>query len=201
MRVASAALLALGTLAAGQPDRPGHGASDAEIERVLAVARGDAAARAAFHRAYGLEIEHPVVERIEIVTERRRLALIAEARLAAGDWAFARGLWRAREALRPWRRKVAIVGRLRFPPQNAYVLAPPLDLDLIGRAGRLPRLALEGATVFGLGTGAPNERLPVAGATVEALFDADVADTAREVVLRADGVELVRLALDVSRQP
>jgi hypothetical protein len=46
------------------------------------------------------------------------------ARIAIGDPLFTQGTLRAEEALRPWRRKVAIVARFAFPVNNAYTIPP-----------------------------------------------------------------------------
>ena len=54
------------------------------IEAVLAVARGPEAGRAAFHAPYILKASDPLVERIEVITERRRVALLAAERIALG---------------------------------------------------------------------------------------------------------------------
>lgn len=173
-----------------------------EIEAVLAVARGDAAGRARFHAPYLVPVTHPTLERIEVITERRRLLLIAQEKLAGGDRLFAFGTLRAEEALRPWRGRLAVTAHLRFPPQNAYVMAPPVEVRLRGAGGDVPRLTSASETVFGLASGVPGAAQPVAGATGEARYD-DTAATraAREVVVLVDGRELARVAVDLSRMP
>jgi hypothetical protein len=170
------------------------------IESALKIARGTEAERVAFHRPYIFVTAAGALDMIEAVTEVRRLVQIAEARIAVGDQTFASGTLSAQEALRPWRRRLAIVARLRFPPQNAYVMAPPVDVTLHRAAGEVPRLDLRSESRFALGTGAPNERLPVVGGVTEAIFDAAlVGQGSATVVVRLEGRELGRTTIDFGR--
>lgn len=196
--VTSVAGLAGGALVRGA----GADLTPSEIEAVLAVARGDAAGRARFHAPYIVSLTHPTLERVEVVTERRRLLLIAEEKLAGGDRLFAFGTLRAEEALRPWRGRLTIAAHLRFPPQNAYAMAPPVEVRLRGAGGDVPRLTTASETILGLASGVAGAALPVVGAKGEARFD-DTSATraAREAVVLLDGRELARVAVDLSRMP
>jgi hypothetical protein len=174
--------------------------SPADIETALKVARAPEATRAAFHARYVFASNHPTVERIEVVTERRRVVLLAESRIAGGDHLFAHGTRAASEALRPWRGRVSVIARLRFHPQNTYVMAPPIDLSVRDNTGDVPRVDLRIETMLALSSGVSGERLPVVGAVAEAMFAAGaIGQATRTAVVRMDGVELARLAIDFSR--
>jgi hypothetical protein len=191
-------LLSLATATAAAIDLQ---VSDNDIEAILKIARGPESGRAAFHAPYVIVLRDPVVERIEVVTELRRLMLIAESRVASADHLFLHGTLRASEALRPWRGRISVIARLHFPAQNAYVLAPPLDLTLAGEDGTVPRLDFRGETLFGLGAGdaAP---LPVVGAVAEAAFRASaIGQAVGTVTVRMNGRELVQVPVDFSRLP
>jgi hypothetical protein len=141
-----------------------------------------------------------MVERIEVVTERRRLVMIAESKIAAGDHLFSHGTLRATEAMRPWRGRVSVIARLRFPQQNAYVMAPPVDVAI----PNVPRLDLKAETLFGLSgfglSAGDSSPLPVTGASAEAAFLTSViGQTRRVVVVTMEGRELARVAIDFSR--
>jgi hypothetical protein len=172
--------------------------STADIESVLTIVRGSDAERAAFHAPYLFGAADPVIERIEVITERRRVALLAEARIAQGDPLFARGTLRAEEALRPWRRKVMLVARFTFPPLNAYSLAPPVDIALDDPT--VPRLEMKGETLFALPGGRAGQALPVVGAVGEALFDAAaIGQTSHTMVVRLGDRQTARLTIDFGR--
>jgi hypothetical protein len=169
----------------------------AEMERVLAIARGPETAREAFHAPYRFEAALPV-ESIEVITERRRLALIAAERIALGDPLFTRGTLRAEEALRPWRRRVAIAVRFAFPPNNAYTLAPPIDIALTGGESRLLDSTAE--TLFAMPPSPPGRPQPVVGARGEAIFDATtLAQATRTLVVTLGPQEVARVTIDFSR--
>ena len=178
-----------------------------QIEAALKIARGDERTRAPFHRAYMVPVNDPSIERIEVITEFRRLVLIAEARIAGGDHLFAQGTREASEALRPWRGRVSLVAHLRFHPQNAYVMGPPIDVSVDGPSGRMPRLDLRSESTLGLAprpvsptpTVAP-QSLPLISASAEAVFDAaTIGQATRSVVVQLHGAEPVRATVDFSR--
>jgi hypothetical protein len=172
--------------------------SQQDMEQVLTIARGTEAARDAFHAPYLLDTRDPTLDRLELITERRRLAFIAAERIAIGDPLFTRGTLRAEEALRPWRRKVAIAARLGFPVNNAYTIAPPVDVSLTG--GPAQRLDLKSETLFAVPSTNPAQPVPVVGARGEALFDAvSLARASRTIVVRLGDREIARVAVDFSR--
>ena len=170
------------------------------IEAALSLARDSEAARAAFHRRYTFAANDATVERIEVITETRRLVQTAEARLAGGDRLFGSGARAAQEALRQWRGRVAVLARLRFHPQNTYVTVPSIAITLHTPAGDVRPLETHSEPVLSLPSGTRGERLPVLGASAEALFDAAaVGQMSRTVVVQLDDKELVRLPVDFGR--
>ena len=172
--------------------------SQQDMEQILTIARGTEAVRNAFHAPYLLSTDDPTLERLEVITERRRLAFIAAERIAIGDPLFTRGTLRAEEALRPWRRKVAIAARFGFPVNNAYTVAPPVDISLTG--GPAPRLDLKSETLFALPSTNPAQPVPVVGARGEALFDAvSLARASRTIVVRLGDREIARVPVDFSQ--
>src|SRR5436190_15254821 len=62
--------------------------TQAEMERALTTGRAFDAERARFHQPYVLAINDPTVERIEIITEFRRVVLFAEEQIRQGDHMF-----------------------------------------------------------------------------------------------------------------
>jgi hypothetical protein len=170
----------------------------ADIEAVLAAVRGPAAALAAFHAPYIVPVPDPEIERLEVITERRRLALLAEARIAQGDPLFARGTLPAEEALRPWRRRVSVTARFRFAAQNAYTLAPPIDIAVIDSP--VARLEMRGETLFALPSGIAGQSVPVVGAVGEARFDAAaIGQGEHTIVVRLGNREAARIRIDFGR--
>ena len=87
------------------------------------------------------------------------------------------------------------------------MLAPPVDLALVGPSGPVPQQALRSSTLFGVGplalsadprTGVTGERLPVAGAEVVADYAATpLARLTPTLVIRTAGKELVSRPIDL----
>src|SRR5919204_3007089 len=95
-----------------------------ELQRAIKIGSGADADRARFHAAYivPLRSADPQIERLEVLTEFRRVVIEAEDRLRKGDHMFGAG--QASIAIRPWHDKVTLVLRLRFHPQNVLVAVP-----------------------------------------------------------------------------
>ena len=145
-----------------------------------------------------MELDDPELDRVEIVTERRRLALLAAERIAMGDPLFTRGTLRAEEALRPWRRRVAITASFKFPVNNAYTLSPPVDISLVG--GFAQRYESRTDTQFAIDSGVAGRPAPVVGARAEAVFDAvRIARESRTIVVRLGDREVFRRLVDFDR--
>jgi len=149
----------------------------AELRRADAVARSSDAERQRFHAAY--IFDHPsssstetlaVVERIEVVTEFRRAVMAGESRLRLGDHMF--GLAVLEHAVAPWRGRLAIRADLKFHPQNVLISVPAYEIVLgTGGADLVEPIDTTRAPVYAL-LGKDEKGGPLAGATVEASFDA-----------------------------
>jgi hypothetical protein len=174
--------------------------TETQIERALELSRSDEKTRRVFHEPYVMDTHHPTVARVEVITELRRLVLLAEEHVARGDLLFTRGTREASDALRPWKDKVSIATTIRFDPRNAYVLAPPVDISLLTPSGEVPRLDQRSRSLFG--TGDAGGRLPVVGAEADADFSANmIARVAATMVVRAEGKDIARIPVDFSRLP
>ena len=108
--------------------------SGSDLERALALSRSRDAERQQFHRRYITELSDPVVTQVEIVTDFRRVVMIAEEHVLHGDWMFTRGVRAAEEAIKPTRGTVTIRAQVRFNPLNTFIEAPPYKLAM-GRPG------------------------------------------------------------------
>ena len=171
----------------------------ADIQRATELARfpHTDADRAQFHKRYTIVVNSPVVEyfaveKMEVITPFRRMELIAEDHARINDLFARGGLQDAEEALRPWRDRVAIVAHLRFDLTKSIPGVPAADVTLEG-----PRLvdpiAIRNSEIR---SGSGDQTLLVAG-VVEAVFDVrDVGQTTQPVVVRWNGKEITRVAID-----
>jgi hypothetical protein len=116
----------------------------ADMQRALNLARWPRtdADRARFHAAYILPIDGPTidawtVEQVEILTEFRRLELMAEDHVRLNDtWARA-GLREAEEAMRPWKGLLSVRARLGLRSTRPYVgHVPPAEIRIEGAEAR-----------------------------------------------------------------
>jgi hypothetical protein len=112
-----------------------------DIERALTLARGRESERQQFHKRYLIDLADPVVPQIEVITEFRRLVIVAEEHVLRGDWMFTRGTRAAIDALAPTRGLITIRAQVRFNPLNTFIEPPAYALAI------------------GTGTGAPLERI------------------------------------------
>lgn len=166
----------------------------ADIERALTIARGTEAERARFHAPYIQRGETPFVERAEVVSEFRRVVLMAEEHIARGDRFFAYSSTRATDALQVFRRRVSVMAHVRFHPQNNYVSVPEVTMSLIGNEAAL--IGVRREAVYGF-AGGPGEVVPVLGALVEGSFEAQAMGQARrEFRISLEGRELGRVVVD-----
>jgi hypothetical protein len=169
----------------------------ADIERALTIARSSPAERARFHALYIQELNTPFVERVEVVSELRRVVLMAEEQISRGDRFFAYSSMRATNALQVFRRRVSIVARVRFHPQNNYVAVPPVTLALIGNERALIGVKLEPVYGFAAATPGVREFVPILGAVVDGSFEAKaLGQGKREFRISLEDRELGRFAFD-----
>lgn len=171
-----------------------------DVERALIIARSSERDREAFHAPYVRRVDAASVERVELVSEFRRIVLTAHERLLKGDRAFAYSVTQAQQANGPWKRRVSIVARLRFHPQNTYIAVPPVDIVLLGRAAEVIGVLRD--PILSLPSPHPGDRLPILGAVVEAVFEAGtLGQDTREFAVRLEERELTRVTFDLGALP
>jgi hypothetical protein len=173
-----------------------------QIDRAQQTARSRDSERAQFHSKYFFKPANDTVIQIEVVTEFRRLVLITEQHLLAGDQMFSRGEREAREALAPTRGLVTLKAQLRFHPQNAYVTVPDFKIA-IGQppVGDLSN-QLETKITSDMAAPAknPRERTAILGAALEAsLASTQIGQATVPVGVVLDGKELARTVVDFGR--
>ena len=167
-----------------------------DIDRGLSVARSTDSERARFHAAYIQKLNTPFIESVEVVSEYRRVVLLAEERLRKGERMFAYSTTLAQQAIAPWKTRVSIVARLRFHPQNNYVLVPDVDIALPQR--ERARIGVLKDPILAMPNPQPGDRLAVLGAVVEGVFDASVLrDGIYEFVVSVDKKEVGRVTFDL----
>jgi hypothetical protein len=168
--------------------------TQAETERALTIGRAFDEERARFHKPYVLAVSDPAVERIEIVTEFRRVVLFAEEQIRRGDHLF--GVRQAEAAMRPWHGKVTLVAHVRFHPMNTFITPPRYEISL----GDPPLGAIDvrRAPVYGFASNQkPAAPAPLTGAVVESDFDAaDVGQSVRAIRLVLEGKEVAKTTVD-----
>ena len=165
-----------------------------DIERALTVARSTEADRARFHAPYVQVGTTPFIERAEVISELRRVVLMAEEQIARGDRFFAYSTTRANDALQVFRRRVSIRAQVRFHPQNNYITVPPVTMALAGNEGAL--IGVKRDPVYGF-TAKPGDAAALLGVTVEGSFEAEaVGQGQREFLVSLNGKELGRLTFD-----
>jgi hypothetical protein len=187
---AALALLATTRLTAIDTDVDGE-----DVKRAVEIAAAQKSVKTRFHAPYVLDVSHPVLERVEVVTELRRFVMLAEAELALGHWGFGRGGYDAKgrtmkDVLRKWQGQTSIRLRARFHPQHAYPFLPIIDV-LVGEPSYLAIDVRREAIMSG------REPPRMTGATVEAWFNAQSFENRRlPVHIVMDRQELTRFSVD-----
>jgi len=181
----------------GLADGGGSLPVDGLLEFALRVAGGSTAERVAFHAGYRSVAADPGVDHVEVITELRRLVLLAETRSAAGGWRDAR---EAAEALEPYRGRITVQARVRFHPQNGYLSVPRLDLHLASASTMQPALDVYVEPIQGpvpASGGAP----PIVGAVVETTFVTPPSRGVHTLVTHVDNTYLLLATIDLTRMP
>jgi hypothetical protein len=170
--------------------------TQADVERALVIARADERERARFHAPYLVAVNDPFVQSLEVITEFRRVVLIAEDRIRRGDRAFAYSSQTVQKAAATWKDRVSIVARLRFHPHHAYVNVPPIEITVDGPNADAALIGVLKEPLIGF-SGSPGEAGPMIGAVAEGVFYAKlIGQTRRNVTVRLDGKTLVTRPLD-----
>src|SRR5919204_2988867 len=174
----------------------------ADIERALALSRWPHTdtERVRFHDPY-LTILEPrmmfnpnltagsvTVEQLEIITEFRRLELIAESHVRLNDSFGRGGIEDAVEALRPWRGRVAIDAHLGLPNHKGTIPESEIALSGVG----IQRAYIAHPPVIYAKTGLSPQILQ--GNIVEAVFDGiAVGQVPRIVTVIVSGRQVARV--------
>lgn len=173
-----------------------------DIERALAMARARDSERQQFHSRYIFNITDPAVTQIEVITEFRRLVVIAEDHVLHGDFMFTRGVRAGEQALAPTRGMLTLRAQVRFSPLNTFVALPGYSLAVGGPSGRLIPVDTHGTPLYS------NPFKNRQGKTVTSLMGetleadvpaADIGQTQRPVAVTLDDKEVVRAVVDFSR--
>ena len=181
---------------AGLADAGGTLPGDGLVEFALRVARGSTAERVAFHAGYRSVSADPGVDHVSVITELRRLVLLAETH--GGDWRDARA---AADALASHRGRLTVEARIRFHPKNGYTSLPRLDVHLGSTLAVQPALEVRIEPIDGPEPATSDEHRPVVGAVVEATFAAPVARAVHTLVIYVDNVYMLLATIDLTRMP
>jgi hypothetical protein len=169
-----------------------------QIYRAIAIGKSAGADRATFHLRYLVPVADATIERLDVLTAFRRIVIETERRVQQGDHMF--GARQGADLIKPWRAKLTIVLRLRFHPQNVFVIVPGYEIALGSPqmdaldVRRTPISALPASNLK------PGTAVALVGAIIETDFDAAVVgQTTRVVSVRLDGKELARATIDFAR--
>jgi hypothetical protein len=199
--LALAVLTVLATARAARPFETDIGR--AAIDRAIALGQsGDATSLARFNDPYTIALGGPLLVRLEVLTEFRRVVLAAREHAQFGELS-----WGAEEAaamLRPFRRTVTLTLYVTLPPQNTYRSMPRFDIVLYRRpgsgTGRVEPIERMETPRYVSGQPAPPGS-PILGGSIEAVFSARDIDP-RGVYLAGileAGRELRRVEVDFGR--
>lgn len=165
-----------------------------------------------FHERYVFLLRDRLLDRLEIVTEFRRVVLATEDRVRLADMTW--GAQRAEAMLRPWRDKVSLVLHVSFSPKNTYRAMPRFRIVLYSRssttavpgaalsrqANRIEPIDLVETPRYISGQPAP-PGTPILAGIVEATFAARMLEprSAYLAGIFLEDRELRRVELDFSR--
>jgi hypothetical protein len=173
-----------------------------DLKRAVALARWphSDADRARFHGRYTIRVDAPpvenwTVEQIEVVTEFRRVELMAEEHARLNDsWGRA-GVTDVEDAIRPWRGLVSIVAHLGLRTNMLYVgHVPAVDVAL-GGPNRIASIDVRRSDRYANCGDVAGCMLT--GGRVEVVFEAKaIGQTTRRVSVLWKGEELARVSID-----
>ena len=169
---------------------------DGLVEFALRVARGSTAERVAFHAGYRSVSADPGVDHVSVITELRRLVLLAETH--GGEWRDARA---AAEALAPHRGRLTVEARIRFHPKNGYTSLPRLNVHLGSTFAVQPALEVRIEPIDGPEPAVAADQRAIVGAVVEATFAAPAARTVHTLVIYVDNAYMLLATIDLTRMP
>jgi len=174
-----------------------------DIERALALARWPRSdtVRAQFHKRYIVTVNGPpteywAVEQVEVITEFRRVELMAEEHARINDNWGRGGIRDVEKSIRPWRGRVSIVVRLGLRANRPYVgVAPPVEVAL-GGPGAVATIDVRRTDLYA-NCGGDLNGCALTGSLVEQVFDAvTVGQTARPLTVLWKGSQLAHVTID-----
>ena len=173
----------------------------ADMERALNLARWPTseAERARFHERYqfavnGRVFEYFAVQRLEVITEFRRLVLIAQEHARMNDLFGRGGLRDVEEAMRPGRGRLSIVVHMTFDPTKYITGVPDVKLAMDGSTMQLA-IDLTSSGVY-----AGGDSPVLIGARVEAVFDApSLGQETRRVSVYRERTEIARVPIEFGK--
>jgi len=121
----------------------GQASADGLVDFALRVARASTAERVSFHAGYRSVAVDPGIDYLSVITELRRLVLLAE--MKGDDWRDARD---AADALAPYRGRITVDAGVRFHPQNGYTVVPRLDVHLASPSAMQPAVDVRVEPIF-----------------------------------------------------
>jgi hypothetical protein len=173
-----------------------------DIERALALSRWPHSdtERAQFHKRYTITVNGQAtdswaVEQIEVITEFRRVELMAEEHGRINDSWGRGGLRDVEEAIRPWRGQLSIVVHLGLRASLFYVDGvPPIEIAVDGTSV----VATADSRRSGIYASCGDDRgCPLIGGLVEKTLDAaSVGQTTRSIRVLWKGKQLAQTTID-----
>lgn len=172
--------------------------SGSDIERAQALARARDAERQQFHSRYIFNLADPVVTQIEVVTEFRRLVLIAEEHVFRGDWMFTRSVRAGEDALGPTRGVTTIRAQIRLNPLNTFIEPPAYKIAVDGFPDVDTQLTPQYSVPFKTRQGKTLTSL--IGATLETTVSAGrIGQTSRGITVTLDARNVAGTVVDFTR--
>jgi hypothetical protein len=171
----------------------------ADIERAMALGRARDADRQQFHRAYVFDLPGPVVTQVEVITEFRRLVIIAEEHVQRGDWMFTRGIRAAQDALGSARGMLIVKAQVRFSPLNTFIEPPPYTIAMSGSSTAMDVLDTQVTPQYSVPFKTKDKKTlsSLLGATLETTVEARrVGQGARTVAVLLAGKETGHTVID-----
>jgi hypothetical protein len=173
-------------------------AGDGLVDFALRVAGASVAERGSFHAGYRSVAVDPGIEHVEVITELRRLVLLAETRGSGAAWRDPR---EAADALAPYRGRITIEARVRFHLERGYTSLPALDVHLGSAIAMHPALDVRVEPIHAPGPPEADGRHTIVGAVVEATFPAPAVRGVHTLVVHVDNVYLLLSTIDLTRMP
>src|SRR3954463_11289789 len=174
----------------------------ADMRRAVSLAHWphSDAERARFHSRYIVQPNQSAVgawavDSVELVTEFRRIELMAETQARLNTLWGLGGLNDVEEDARPWRGRVSIVARLELRSSTTYVgLLPPVEVVVVGPDAPV---ALDVHRTPTFANCAEPTGCPLIGGVIEGIFDAAaIGQTLRHVMLIANKTVFAAVDLD-----